>query len=360
MRGDNAEEGAVFSYVSAEERVPRDHPLRVIRRMVDAAFKQMSPEFDRMYSRLGRPSIPPEKLLRALLLQVLYSVRSERQLMEQMDYNLLFRWFVGLSMDEPVWDASSFSKNRERLLEAEIAKGFFREIRDQAQQRGWLSDEHFTVDGTLIEAWASQKSFRPKGESGGAGGTGEREAEGGFRGQKRSNETHASTTDPDARLAKKGGGEARLSYMGHVLMENRNGLVVDELLSLCSGRAEQEAAVKLLARRGHRRRVTVGLDKAYDVRSCIQGLRECNATPHVAQKKTHSSVDGRTVNHPGYGISQRLRKRIEEIFGWAKTVGQYRKTKFRGRPRVGWAFTFVLTAYNILRMSNLTLQEAME
>lgn len=361
MRGDNQEAGAVFSYISAEQRVPADHPLRVVRKMVDTALKGMSAEFDRMYSRVGRPSIPPEKLLRALLLQVFYSIRSERQLMEQLDYNMLFRWFVGLSMDDRVWDASSFSKNRERLLKSQIATGFFQGIREQAERAGWMSDEHFTVDGTLIEAWASQKSFRPKDPDGGncGGNSASRDVEMDFRGQKRSNETHASRTDPDARLAKKGpGGEARLTYMGHVLMENRNGLVVENLLTITGGRAEQEAAVNLVGRLRHTKRITVGMDKAYDVASCVAGIRNLNATPHVAQKKSGSALDGRTIRHPGYQISQRLRKRVEEIFGWTKTVGQYRKTRFRGAPRVGWAFTFVLTAYNLTRMTNLSLSAA--
>ena len=361
MRGANQEQDYIFSYHSPADRVPSDHPLRMIKDMANRALKELSADFTKMYAASGRPSIPPEKLIRALLLQVFYSIRSERLLMEELNYNLLFRWFVGLSMEDEVWDHSTFSKNRERLLNADIIAQFFGKIREQAQARGLLSDEHFTVDGTLIEAWASQKSFQPKegGPSGPAGGDEGRNSDVDYRGQKRSNETHGSKTDPDARLSKKSqGGEARLSYMGHVLMENRNGLVVDQRLSISSGTAEPEAAVEMVREVPGNYRITVGLDKGYDRASCVKELRRLNATPHVAQRKIHSAVDGRTVRFQGYAVSQRVRKRVEEIFGWMKTVGGYRKTRFRGVDRVGWGFTLAMAAYNMVRIRNLTIQQA--
>jgi len=361
MRGPNREQDSMFSYHSPADRVPSTHPLRVIKDMANRALKGLSPEFNKMYSPIGRASIPPEKLIRALLLQALYSIRSERLLMEELDYNLLFRWFVGLSMDDEVWDHSTFSKNRDRLLEADIVRKFFEQILDQGRAQGLLCDEHFTVDGTLIEAWASQKSFQPKdGDTSGpaAGGDGRNE-DVDYRGQKRSNETHASTTDPDARLAKKSqGGEARLSYMGHVLMDNRNGLVVDHRLSISSGTAEAEAAVEMVSAIDGNHRITVGMDKAYDRGSCVKEMRQLKATPHVAQRKIGSAIDGRTTGHRGYAVSQRVRKRVEEIFGWMKTVGGYRKTRFRGVQRVGWGFTLAMTAYNMVRIRNLTLASA--
>jgi transposase len=361
MRGDNEEQDRMFSYTSPAERVPMDHPLRTIKEMCARALKELSADFSRMYSPTGRPSIPPEKLIRALVLQVLYSIRSERMLIEQLNYNLLFRWFVGLSMDDEVWDHSTFSKNRDRLLEADIIEKFFGRIREEAQRQGLLSDEHFTVDGTLIEAWASQKSFKPK--DGGptdrsAGGSG-RNAAVDYRGQKRSNETHASSTDADARLAKKShGAESKLAYHGHVLMENRNGLVVGSRLTRCSGTAEPDTAVELVGQLPGSWRITVGLDKGYDYSRCIQGLRALKATAHVAQRAVSSAIDGRTVRHAGYWVSQRIRKRVEEIFGWMKTVGVYRKTRFRGLERVQWGFTLTMAAYNLVRMSNLLAQGA--
>jgi len=308
-----------------------------------------------MYSREGRPSIPPEKLLRALLLQVLYTIRSERLLMEQLDYNLLFRWFVGLSMDDKVWDHSVFSKNRERFLRSDLAAAFFAQILKQAKTAGLLSDEHFTVDGTLIEAWASLKSFRPKDAPPPDGGG--RNPEVDFHGEKRLNRTHASTTDPEARLFKKGKGkEAKLSFMGPVLMENRNGLIVSPRLSAATGTAERETAVRLVEAVPGRHRITVGGDKAYDTREFVQSLRALKAVPHVAQNCNgrKSAIDGRTTRHPGYAVSQRLRKRVEEICGWMKTVGNLRKTRHRGEDRVGWVFTLTAAAYNLVRIRNLT------
>lgn len=361
MRGENHEQDRMFSYRSPADRVPLDHPLRAVKEMANRALKELSPEFSKMYARGGRPSIAPEKLIRALLLQVLYSIRSERMLMEQLDYNLLFRWFVGLSMDDEVWDHSTFSKNRERLLEADIVGKFFAQIREQAREKGLLSDEHFTVDGTLIEAWASQKSFRLKeeGPSDPTSGGGARNEEVDYRGQKRSNQTHASTTDGDARLAKKSrGAESKLAYHGHVLMENKNGLVVDSQLTRCSGTAEVDAALAMVGKLPRGRRITVGLDKGYDYASCVQGLRALKATPHVARQALRSAIDGRTVRHAGYHVSQRVRKRVEEIFGWMKTVGVYRKTRFRGISRVGWGFILTMAVYNLVRMSNLIPQEA--
>lgn len=358
MRGPNSEQDHVFSYHSPADRVPPDHPLRGIKEMVNRALKELSPQLSMMYSPIGRASIPPEKLIRALLLQPLYSIRSERLLMEELNYSLLFRWFVGLSMEDEVWDHSTFSKNRDRLLDADIVRMLFEQVLQEAGSKGLLSDEHFTVDGTLIEAWASQKSFQPKkdgGPSAPSGGGDGRNEEVDYRGQKRTNATHASTTDPDARLAKKSkGGEARLSYTGHVLMENRNGLVVDHRLGITSGTAEPENAVEMVTAIPGTHRVTVGMDKGYDQSSCVNGLRQLNATPHAAQRKVASAIDGRTARHPGYAVSQRVRKRVEEIFGWMKTVGGYRKTRFRGVARVEWGFTLAMTAYNMVRIRNLT------
>jgi transposase len=355
MRGDDVQQEAMFSYLSPEARVPRDHPLRPIRDMVNQALAELSGEFQAMYSREGRPSIPPEKLLRALLLQILYTIRSARLLMEQLDYNLLFRWFVGLSMDDKVWDHSVFSKNQERFLDSDLAAAFFARILEQAKTAKLLSDEHFTVDGTLIEAWASLKSFRPKDAPPPDGGGG-RNPEVDFHGEKRLNQTHASTTDPEARLFKKGKGkEAKLCFMGHVLMENRHGLVVSPGLTAATGTAEREAAVGLVEAVPGRHRITVGGDKAYDTREFIQSLRALKAVPHVAQNCNgrKSAIDGRTTRHPGYAVSQRLRKRVEEIFGWMKTVGNLRKTRHRGEDRVGWMFTLTAAAYNLVRMRNL-------
>lgn len=354
MRGDDIHQDAMFSYLSPEARVPQDHPLRPLRQMVNQALGELSRDFQAMYSREGRPSIPPEKLLRALLLQVFYTIRSERLLMEQLDYNLLFRWFVGLSMDDKVWNHSVFSKNRERFLRSDLAAAFFRRILEQAAAADLLSDEHFTVDGTLIEAWASLKSFRPKDAPPPEGGG--RNPEVDFHGEKRLNRTHASTTDPKARLFKKGKGkEAKLCFMGHVLMDNRHGLVVSPRLTAATGTAEREAAVDLVEAVPGRHRITVGADKAYDTREFVHALRALRAVPHVAQNRSGraSAIDGRTTRHPGYAVSQRLRKRVEEIFGWMKTVGNLRKTRHRGEDRVGWVFTLTAAAYNLVRIRNL-------
>jgi transposase len=358
MRGDDVRQGAMFSYVSPEQRVPADHPLRPIRQMVDEVLKSLSRRFAQLYSHTGRPSIPPEKLLRALLLQVLYTVRSERLLLEQLDYNLLFRWFVGLNMDDPIWDATVFSKNRERLLKGEVAEAFFEQVLQLARQKDLLSDEHFTVDGTLIEAWAGQKSFQKK-----EGGSTPPSDDPGnptvdFQGEKRSNQTHQSRTDPDSRLYKKGPGkEAKLSYQGQVLMENRNGLVTQAQLTQATGTAEREAALEMAEQIPHRDsgRVTLGADKAYDTQDFVAQLRELKVTPHVAQNNNNraSAIDGRTTRHAGYPISQRKRKRVEEIFGWIKTVGLMRQTRHRGLERVGWMFTFTAAVYNLVRIRNL-------
>ena len=356
MRGDDIHQDAMFSYLSPEARVPQDHPLRPLRQMVNQALGELSRDFQAMYSREGRPSIPPEKLLRALLLQVFYTIRSERLLMEQLDYNLLFRWFVGLSMDDKVWNHSVFSKNRERFLRSDLAAAFFRRILEQAAAAGLLSDEHFTVDGTLIEAWASLKSFRPQGQPRPPKAA-RRNPAVDFHGEKRLNQTHASTTDPEARLFKKGKGkEAKLCFMGHVLMDNRHGLVITPRLTAATGTAERETAVDLVEAVPGRHRITVGADKAYDTREFVHALRALRAVPHVAQNRSGraSAIDGRTTRHPGYAVSQRLRKRVEEIFGWMKTVGNLRKTRHRGEDRVGWVFTLTAAAYNLVRMRNLT------
>jgi transposase len=356
MRGDDRQQSDLFIYGSLEERVPKDHPLRPVRAMADIALEALSPRFAERYSKTGRPSIAPEKLLRALLVQLLYSIRSERLLMEQLEYNMLFRWFVGLSMNEAVWNHAVFSKNRERLLEGEIANEFFAVVVEQARAMRLLSDEHFTVDGTLIEAWASHKSFRPKDSTDDTGGGGN------FHGSKRRNETHESKTDPEARLFRKGRGkEAKLCYMGHVLTENRHGLVVDVELTPADGRAERDAGLAMASRLpGRKRRVTLGADKGYDTQAFVEALRELNVTPHVAQNTSgrRSRIDRRTTRHASYTISQRKRKRVEEVFGWIKTTAGLRKTRHRGRDRVGWMFTFAAAAYNLVRMRNLLLAAA--
>ncbi len=352
MRGEDRQQVTMFSYVSPERRVPEDHPLRVIWVLSDAALQGLSRRFSELYSRVGRPSIAPEKLLRALLLQVLYTIRSERLLMEQLDYNLLFRWFVGLNADEPVWDATVFSKNRDRLLDGDIAQAFFAEVLELAREHRLLSDEHFTVDGTLLEAWAGHKSFQPKDTPPREPPADAGNADVDFRGTPRSNATHESTTDPEARLFKKAKGqEAKLAYLGHVLMENRHGLVVDTRVTQATGTAERAAAEEML----HERQGTVGGDKAYDTRDFVQAARAAGVTPHVAQNQTNrrSAIDGRTTRHPGYAISQTKRKRVEEIFGWEKTIGLLDKLRHRGRDRVGWVFTFTAAAYNLVRMRNL-------
>jgi len=356
MRGEDIHQDAMFSYLSPAAWVPKDHPLRPLRQMVNQALRELSRDFQAMYSREGRPSIPPEKLLRALLLQVLYTIRSERLLMEQLDYNLLFCWFVGLSMDDKVWDHSVFSKNRERFLRSDLAAAFFGRIQEQAAQAGLLSDEYFSVDGTLIEAWASLKSFRPKDTPPPSGGSG-RDLEVNFHGEKRLNRTHASTTDPEARLFRKGKGkEAKLCFMGHVLMENRHGLIITPRLTAATGIAERDTAEDMVGGLPGRHCITVGGDKAYDTREFVQSLRALNAVAHVAQNRTGraSAIDSRTTRHPGYAISQRLRKRIEEIFGWMKTVGNFRKTRHRGLERLSWMFTLTAAACNLVQIRNLT------
>ena len=360
MRGQEKNQQTLFSYISPEQRVPKNHPLRSIRQMIDKALKNMHHSFSEQYSETGRPSIPPEQLLRALLLQIFYTIRSERLLMEQLHYNLLFRWFVGLSMDDPVWDHSTFSKNRERLLNSDMATCFFQSIRDHARQKKLLSDEHFTVDGTLLDAWASIKSFKPKDSDDRPDPSGDNQGRNptvDFRGQKRTNDTHASATDPDARLYKKSKGQpAKLCYMGHALMENRNGLVVDTMVTITSGTAEREAAVMMLDQIPGRGRITIGADKGYDCKEFIEDCRDLKATPHVARNERGSAIDGRTTRHEGYGISLRIRKRVEEVFGWLKTIGCLGKLHHRGCDRVDAIFSFATAAYNLIRIRNLTAQ----
>ena len=366
MRGDDVRTESLFSYVSCEVRVPSTHPLRPIRAIVDEVLEVLSADFEGMYAKVGRPSIPPEKLLRALLLQAFYSIRSERQLMEQMDYNLLFRWFVGLSMDAAVWDATVFTKNRDRLLGGDVATKFLAAVVAQARGRDLLSDEHFSVDGTLIEAWASMKSFKakdgdddPPGPGPGPGRNGERD----FRGEKRSNRTHASTTDPEAKLYRKANGQSsRMAFMGHVLMENRNGLVVGAMVTQATGTAEREAALRLMDGLKAKGRITLGADKGYDAQEFVRDLRARKVTPHIARNeqiredgslRRSSAIDGRTTRHPGYAVSLRIRKRIEEVFGWAKTTGGLRKTRHKGTERVDWVFTLTAAAYNLVRLPKL-------
>ena len=358
MRGEDRKADGLFSYIRPEQRVPADHPLRPIREMVDTVLRELSPEFSRLYSKIGRPSIPPEKLLRTLLLQVLYSVRSERQMMEQLTYNILFRWFVGLSMDDPIWEVTVFTKNRERLLRGDIARAFFDRVLAQAQARELLSAEHFTVDGTLLKAWAGAKSFRrkdtpvpPPDDPGNPTVD--------FHGERRSNATHASTTDPEAQLARKSQGhEAHLAYQGHVLMENRHGLAVDSCVTQPVGIAEREAALAMATNLPAG--ATLGADKGYDTHDFVADLRALKVTTHVAQNTTRrrSAIDKRTTRHPGYDLSQQRRKRVEEIFGWAKTVGLCRQMRHRGLRRVGWMFTFALAVYNLVRIRNLTWEAA--
>jgi transposase len=363
VRGGDDRSGELFSYVDLEKRVRADHPLRSIRGIVNEALAALERDFSVLYAPVGRPSIPPEKLLRAMLLQAFYSIRSERQLMERLEYDLLFRWFVGLVIDDAVWDHSSFSKNRDRLLAGDIAAKFLAAVLGQPRVKRLLSSEHFSVDGTLIEAWASMKSFKPRSgldEPPPPSGDG-RNAEVDFHGQKRSNDTHVSTTDPDARLYRKGPGkEAKLSFIGHGLMENRAGLVVDACLTPADGHAERVAALHMIEPRADRpNRITLGGDKHFDSADFVNELRSMNVTPHVAQNTTNrrSAIDGRTTRHSGYVVSQRIRKRIEEAFGWIKTVAGQRKTRFRGVARVGFAFTFAAAAYNLVRLPKL-LREA--
>ncbi len=358
MRGEDQQQLGVFSYVSLEDRVPQSHPLRPIRKAVDEIFRAMSQEFDGLYAKTGRPSIPPERLLRALLLQIFYSIRSERLLMEQLEYNLLFRWFVGMEMDEPVWNHAVFSKNRERLLNQDVAQAFFSRVLTQAKPH--LSDEHFTVDGTLIEAWASQKSFQKKDGGDGDGSQ--------FRGERRSNDTHESKTDPGAKLYRKGSGqEAKLGYLGHVLMENRNGLIVDAMVTQADGTAERDAALLMVHRKwrrnrrwGSRKPISVGADKAYDTRDFVATLRAYGVRPHVAQNLKRaggSAIDDRTSRHESYQTSQRKRPLIEKAFGWMKQTGGMRKTKLRGLWKVGWQFLMTAAAFNLWRLPKLQAAE---
>jgi transposase len=355
MRGEDRRPEGLFSYMRLEDRIPEDHPLRAIRELVDAALRDLSRAFAPLYAREGRPSIPPERLLRALLLQAFYTVRSERQLMEQLNYNFLFRWFVGLSADDPVWDATVFCKNRDRLLDGDIAAKFFTSVLNVPQVRKLLSSEHFSVDGTLIEAWASMKSFVPKDAQPPKDGNGGHNAGRDFHGEKRKNDTHASTTDPDARLMRKGAGkEAKLCHMGHLMMENRNGLIVDARLTEANGMAERETALDMIkdnAKPGS----TVGADKNYDTAEFVAGCRTCGYTPHVSQNDTNrrSAIDGRTTRHPGYRISAIKRKRIEEPFGWMKTTGGLRKTRHCGRGLVEWFFVLTAAAYNLIRIPKI-------
>jgi transposase len=341
----------MFSYVSLEQRVPADHPLRAVRKLTDAVLGTLSPEFDALYAASGRPSIAPEYILRALLLQVSYSVRSERLLVEQIDYNLLFRWFVGLGMDDAVWNHAVFSKNRERLLNSEVAQQFFAEVNQQGKK--FMSDEHFTVDGTLIQAWASQKSFRRKDGSDDDGAN--------FHGQKRSNETHASTTDPDARLYKKSyGKESKLSYLGHALVENRNGLIAAAMVTHADGYAERDAALLMLDQRQKdgSRRITVGADKAYDTKDFVTTAREFNVTVHATKndKGRRSNLDRRTTRHPGYAISLSRRWLVEKGFGWLKQTGPLQQVKLRGLEKVDWLFVFSCAAHNLIRLPRLIAQ----
>lgn len=360
MRGPEQPQVVLFSYLSVEDRIPQDHPLRVIRKLVDPILVELSPRFAAMYARLGRPSIPPEHLLRALLLQILYTVRSERQLMEQLNYNLLFRWFVGLNPDDAVWVPTVFTKNRDRLLEGNIAEAFLHGVLQAAEERALLSHEHFTVDGTLLEAWASQKSFRPKDDptpppSDGDPGN----PSVNFRGEPRANATHQSVTDPDARLTRKSSNTAAmLGYVASVLMDNRHGLVVATDVRSPEYEAERDAALELVTTLEPRqRRRTLGADKGYDTDAFVGGLRACHVTPHVSPNvhayRPESAIDGRTTRHPGYAISQRKRKRVEEVFGWDKVIGLLRKLRHRGREKVGWIFTFTNAAYNLVRLRTL-------
>jgi transposase len=354
MRGLEDRSDALFLYISPESFVPADHPLRPIRLMADKALASLSREFEQMYSPTGRPSVPPEVLLKSLLLQVLFSIRSNRLLVEQLGYNILYRWFLGLSLEEKIWDHSTFSQNQERLIGTDIAGQFLRRIIEQAKEARLLSKDHFSVDGTLIEAWASIKSFHPR--DGGPSDRSGRNDEVDFHGQRLKNDTHSSTTDPESRLYRKSKGkESKLSYMGHTLMENRNGLVLDARVTQATGTAEREAAADMVKNIPGLKRVTVGADKAYDTEGFVATLRSMSATPHVAQNDTNrrSAIDSRTTHHPGYAASGKARKRIEEIFGWIKTVGTLRKARYRGTEKISWYFTLAVAAYDLVRMRNL-------
>src|SRR5215470_15498205 len=357
MRGTDQQQSHVFSYISPEQRVRKDHPLRPIRTMVDRILKELSLRFNKMYPKVGRPSIPPEQLLRAQLLQLFYSVRSERLLMEEMDYNILFRWFVGLNLDDAVWDATVFTKNRNRLLEAEVAQEFLARVVAHAREQGWTSDEHFSVDGTLLEAWASLKSFQPKDKPDSSPLDDPGNPAVNFHGQKRSNATHESRTDPEARLARRGTGkEAKLSYSGNLLVENRHGLIIESRLWEATGMAERYAALDMLQHIPGDRPVTVGGDKGFDTADFVRECRHLHVTPHVAQnlgRRGGSAIDRRTTRHAGYSLSQKKRKRIEECFGWLKTIALLRQIRHRGALKVDWIFTLACAAYNLVRLRNL-------
>ena len=356
MRGSDTRTGELFSYVDLEKRVPARHPLRLVRGIVNDVLAALDGDFAKAYARDGRPSIPPERLLRALLLQAFYTIRSERQLMEQLDYNLLYRWFVGLGVDETVWVPTVFTKNRDRLLEADVARKFLVELMGHKELRGLLSDEHFSVDGTQIAAWASMKSFKAKDGSGEPPGPG-RNSERDFHGEKRSNATHVSTTDPEAQLYRKGRGkEAKLSFMGHALMENRNGLIVAAALTKATGTAERTAAEEMIVRHSPgASRITLGADKGYDAASFVADMRALNVTPHIAQNISgrRSAIDARTTRHPGYAVSQKKRKRIEEPFGWGKTIGGLARPMLRGVRKLGFKFTLTMAGYNLIRLPKL-------
>ena len=358
MRGTDVQQGGLFSYVSLEDRIPTEHPLRGVRALLEEALASMSRDFDRVYSQGGRASIPPERLVRALTLQILYSIRSERLLCEQLEYNLLFRWFVGLAIDDPVWDHSVFSKNRDRLLEHAVVEAFFTEVMRQADRKGLLSREHFSVDGTLIQAWASQKSFKPRdgGNDQTPSGPG-RNAQADWKGKPRANDTHASTTDPDARLYRKSHNTAAvLCYQGHALMENRSGLVVGAVVTHADSKSERAAALAMLDTVPNRQPKTIGADKAYDTRDFVEACRSRRVAPHVAtqdNRRGGSAIDDRTTRHAGYRISQMVRKRIEEHFGWGKTIGRIRQTVFRGLRRVDQQFKLTLTASNLMRLARM-------
>jgi len=358
MRGTEKKQATMLTLLSPERCVPQKHPLRAVKALADAALRELSPVFDEMYSAIGRPSIPPERLLKSTLLMAFYSVRSETLFCEQLSYNLLFRWFLDMNMDEESFVQETFSKNRERLMKHNVASLFFGKVVEQARAAGLMSDEHFTVDGTLIEAWASHKSFRPKDEE---PGTGNRNGEVNFHGETRSNDTHQSTTDPEARLYKKSkGSEAKLSYLGHGLMENRNGLLVKTRVTLAGGTAERDAALAMAKEMAGRKGLTLGGDKNYDTQDFVRALRSLQVTPHVAQNTTNrsSAIDRRTTRHAGYAVSQQKRKRVEQSFGWMKIIGMLRKVKLRGREKVGWLFTFVGAAYNLMRLQRLQAQAA--
>ena len=360
MRGKRDTQVTMLSLVTANDLVPEDHPIREIKPIVDKALQELSPTFTQMYAETGRPSIPPEHLLKACLLIALYSVRSERQFCERLQYDLLFKWFMDMNIIDPAFDASVFSKNKERLLEHDVARGFLGVVLSEARRRKLLSEDHFTVDGTLLEAWASLKSFRTKDGSGSPPMGGEKNPEVDFHGEKRRNDTHQSTTDPEAMLAKKGKGkEAKLCFMGHVLMENRNGLVVDVAMTRTTGTAEREAALEMLGKIPGKRRITVGGDKNYDTKDFVKDCRLMTVTPHVARRET-SIVDARTTRHPGYQVSQRIRKRVEEIFGWDKTVAGGRKLRYKGVERNSLWWELTAAAYDLLRMAKIALSQAVK